>query len=199
MSKSVIKRAVRLCLLVSVIVGCATAMPSSEVVVGSGGAWPGGWLADGSKLLVDSVIHGDFLIEINDRSVSRSSSPWSSSQTERASVFWSPDGLSVLLGRGEDGDQCVDVDPPCINLIRLDAPWRSSSLVVSSIAMSDPAWSPNSQQFAVVVDTDLRVYDRGGQHYREVYINTIPTHLAWSPDGSIIALSDDREVILINT
>ena len=198
MSKSVLKRAIRLCLPVSVIVGCTIATPSSEIIVGSGGARPAGWLADGSKLLVDSVIQGDHVIEIDGRSISRSSSPWNSSQTERASVFWSPDGLSILLERTEYGDQCINVNPPCNNLFRLDTPWQSASLIVSSIGMSAPAWSPDSQQFAVMVDTDLRIYNRDGQHYREVYVNTIPAHLAWSPDGRLIALSDDREVKLID-
>jgi dipeptidyl aminopeptidase/acylaminoacyl peptidase len=132
------------------------------------------WSPDSNQIAVADDRRGLDVVDVVTRSV-RSLS--------RDEVFgpplWSPDGQMILFEPGDDHDLTV------ISLA------DGSSQQLSGTESSDAyAWAPRGRVIAYSVSDDLFLAEPGGMPVRVASL-TDPEELAWSPDGTRIALTSD--------
>src|SRR3972149_4370363 len=177
-----------LALLFAISIVACVSQPSQPQYVIASGAWLGGWRADGSQLLIYTINGGVFVVSADDTSFPRVEYPWDFSQAIDKGInsHWSPDELSVLYD-SKSGEEAGSRD-----LYLLNKPGQASDLLFSFHALIGPVWSPDSKQFAAIVDGMLHLYDRDGRNYRDILADVSDIwNLNWSPDGKVLALSDD--------
>lgn len=188
MIRMISRRRILTALFIILMSGCASQSPRFAVISSSG--WLGGWLADGTQLLI--YTGGEvFTISIDDPSLPTVESPWNFTQAATAScVRSSPDGTSLLYREQRDAGS---------GLYRLDTSEGVSSLLLSfEHPHSCPVWSPDSEMFAVATSGSLQVFDRDGREARDFSMHIRPWSFAWSPDGKIMAFNAFGQVQLLD-
>jgi Tol biopolymer transport system component len=171
--------------------GCAAQSSQPQFVIAKG-AWSGGWLADGSQLLIHTVKHDIFIVSTSNPTFPRVDTSWDFSQVLKESgLLWSPDGMSILYTKAEGGKG--------LDLYLINAPGQAPSIILSSIiSLIGPRWLPDGQHFSVVIDDTFRVFDRDGRNYRDLPIATSQMFdFAWSPNGKQIAFSDFTHTYIV--
>lgn len=187
MSKYKFKGLVPFCLAVILLWSCSN--ESAPIIVSSTG-WPGGWLSDGSELLI-YTFNDVFLIAIDDSSFSRKADPWDFSQAIGGCANWSPNGDAILYRkRTNDGEQS--------GIYHLGSSGKARQLIALS-SVSCPVWSPDGQQFAIYQESRLHLFDAAGHNHRVVPVDaSLTTTFSWSPDGKKIAFSDFEHINIVD-
>ncbi len=122
-----------------------------------------------------------------------------------ARLAWLPPGAGVLVigeveGRELDGNALwyeVSLDCPCFDYeqSRLNDLPDISDRERNRFHLWLPYWSPDSRQIATVVKDGLYIWDAtGGERRAQAALDlTSHAHMAWSPDGSRIAVASGIE------
>jgi WD40 repeat protein len=104
-------------------------------------------------------------------------------------IYISPDGHSVLLGTGLQNTYVLDLT-------------TCKLLTLPSSDLNTTFWSPQGNRFATISSTDtsiVQVWDaHTGRNLASFHLAAPMSELVWTPDGTRIVISGDKEVEVVN-
>lgn len=162
---------------------------SSTQLVDHMPVWTMGWSPDGGAL---TAVESNGAVWLWDVAAGTEIGQWLDAVGRVTSFAWSPDGSMMATGNNQGQIQLWNARTHEV-AARLDAGTDPIAAVV---------WSPNGQTLATwAADGRLRLWDTATASERAAVYAGVPVGwhgLAWSPDGSSLALGSDAGILILD-
>ena len=167
--------------------------PERRVTRGAPAEVDPAWAPNGKRIAFARDVNGSFDLFACAPDGSRLTRLTGTPGVDELTPAWSPDSAQITFARYEDGPESGSGD---LWLMSADGT-EERRLLGDAHDYSGPAWSPDGERLALLMDAHVAVWERGRGVPRQLTsVALVETRPSWSPDGRRIAFTRDPGTII---